>query len=73
MPPVITVKAATTTTLSMSKPAPQMNEPVSLLAHIAVAGGQPASGTVRFLDNGTEIGSATVNAAGNDRRPPPNQ
>ena len=64
VPPVITVKAATTTTLSMSKPAPQMNEPVSLLAHIAVAGGQPVSGTVRFLDNGTEIGSATVNAAG---------
>jgi hypothetical protein len=66
VPPTSGAKASTTV-LGLSKANPQMGEPVSLTAVVAVAGGTVPAGTVVFSDNGIEIGTAQVDASGNAR------
>ncbi len=59
-------KAATTTTLSVTPPAPVSGEPITLTAQVSVTApgaGQPI-GTVTFTDATTVLGAAAVDASG---------
>ena len=72
-PPTVppTSALSSITTLAISKAAPQVGEPVTLTAHVALVvppGGSPDQkplGRVKFSDNGVEIGTAIVDSSGN--------
>jgi hypothetical protein len=58
------VGAATTTTLASSSNPSFLDQNVTFTATVAPAGGGTPVGSVNFLDNGTLIGTASVNGSG---------
>ena len=56
---------STTTTVTSSPNPPVAGQPVTLTAAVTAANGSTPTGTVEFFDNGTSLGTAAVDSAGN--------
>jgi hypothetical protein len=57
--PAATVKAATTTTLSSSQSTAMVGQSIKFTGHVSATSGSP-TGTVRFQDGSTTLGTGTV-------------
>jgi len=57
-------KSATTTTLSTTNATPTVGESFALTATITCADGATPTGTVSFTDNGSSLGTATLDGSG---------